>query len=143
MATLKLEILTPESIAYSGDVEMVVLPAELGEMGVYPMHVPLMTRINPGELVVTKGGQKIHLAIGEGFAEVTQTNVRVLVDMALEEAHIDERAAQEAVERAQLALKGALEKGARMGNEEVAAVQATLAKSIAQLKVKRRRHTAS
>jgi F-type H+-transporting ATPase subunit epsilon len=140
MATLKLEILTPESIAYSDDVEMVLLPAELGELGVYPMHVPLMTRLFPGELVVTKGGQKLHLAIGEGFADVTQTSVRVLVDMALEERHIDEKAAEAAVARAQAAIKEAAAGGAA-GPAEVAAVQASLARSLAQLKVKRRRHS--
>lgn len=140
MATLKLEILTPESIAYSDDVEMVLLPAELGELGVYPMHVPLMTRLFPGELVVTKGGQKVHLAIGEGFADVTQTSVRVLVDMALEERLIDEKAAEAAVARAQAAIKEAAA-GGPAGPAEVAAVQASLARSLAQLKVKRRRHS--
>ena len=140
MATLKLEILTPEGVAYSDDVEMVLLPAELGEMGVYPMHVPLMTRINPGELVVTKGSEKLHLAIGEGFAEITQARVCVLADMAVEEKLIDENAAEAAVERARAQIKEAAEKGANVNEEEIAAVQVMLAKSLAQLKVKRRRH---
>jgi len=137
MATLKLEIFTPEAVAYRDDVEMVLIPAELGEMGVYPMHVPLMTRINPGELVVTKGGENIHLAIGEGFAEITQTNVRVLVDMAMEERFIDEKAAEEAVARAQAEIREAL-----LGGQEVATAQAVLMKSLAQIKVRRRRYTA-
>ena len=140
MATLKLEILTPEGVAFSDNVEFVLLPAELGEMGVYPMHVPLMTRVDPGELVVTKGLEKFHLAIGEGFAEITQTRVSVLADMALEERHIDENAAQEAVERARIRIKEAAEKGAKVSDEEIAAVHVMLAKSLAQLKVKRRRH---
>lgn len=140
MATLKLEILTPEGVAYSDDVEMVLLPAELGEMGIFPMHVPLMTRINPGEVIVTKDAHKLHLAIGEGFAEVTQTRVSVLADMALQEQHIDEAAAQAAVERAQARIKEAAEKGSQVSSEEIAAVQVMLAKSLAQLKVKRRRH---
>ncbi len=137
-ATLKLEIITPEAVVYRDDVEMVLIPAELGEMGVYPMHVPLMTRILPGELVVNKGGLTLHLAIGEGFAEVTQTDVRVLVDMAIEERHIDESAAQAAVERAQKAIQEG-----RMGNQEVASAQIALLKSMAQLKVRRRRSSAS
>ena len=139
MATLKLEIFTPEAVAYRGDVEMVLLPAELGEMGVYPMHVPLMTRINPGELVVTKGGEKLHLAIGEGFAEVTQTRVCVLADMAVEEKDIDELAAEEAVERARNQIRQAQEQGHTASSEEIASVQVQLLKSLAQLKVKRRR----
>lgn len=134
-ATLRLEIVTPDAKAYSDDVEFVVLPGIDGEMGVYPMHVPLMTQIVPGELVVSKGGQTHHLAVGEGFVEVTQERVNVLVDMAIEEKAIDESAAEEAVRRAEEALKGAHELGA----EEAAAVQAALAKSLAQLHVKRRR----
>jgi F-type H+-transporting ATPase subunit epsilon len=134
-AALKLEIVTPESKAYSDDVEMVVLPAVEGEMGVYPMHVPLMTQIHPGELVVTKGGQTLHLAVGEGFVEITQDRVNVLVDMAIEEKQIDEGAAEAAVKRAEEALSRVHE----LGSEEAAAVQAALAKSLAQLHVKRRR----
>lgn len=134
-ATLRLEIVTPESKAYSDDVEFVVLPAVEGEMGVYPMHVPMMTQIHPGELVVAKGGQTHHLAVGEGFVHITQDHVNVLVDMAIEEKAIDESAAEAAVKRAEEALKGVHELGA----EEAAAVQAALAKSLAQLHVKRRR----
>jgi F-type H+-transporting ATPase subunit epsilon len=136
-ATLRLEIVTPESKAYSDDVEMVVLPASEGEIGVYPMHVPLMTQILPGELVVYKGGHVHHLAVGEGFVEVTQERVNVLVDMAIEERAIDETAAEAAVKRAEEALAKAHE----LGSEEAAAVQAALAKSLAQLHVKRRRRS--
>jgi F-type H+-transporting ATPase subunit epsilon len=136
-ATLRLEIVTPESKAYSDDVELVVLPAVEGEMGVYPMHVPLMTQILPGELVVIKDGKTQHLAVGEGFVEITQNHVNVLVDMAIEEREIDESAAEAAVKRAEEALAKAHE----MGSEESAAVQAALAKSLAQLHLKRRRRT--
>jgi len=134
-ATLRLEIVTPEKRAYSDDVEMVVLPGIEGEMGIFPMHVPLMTQIKPGELVVTKGGQRTHLAVGEGFVEITQERVSVLTDMAIEEAHIDEAAAEAAVKRAQQSMTDK-----DLGGEEGAAVQAALAKSLAQLHVKRRRH---
>ena len=133
-ATLKLEIVTPEKKAYSDDVEMVVIPAVEGEMGVLPMHVPLMTQMKPGELVVTKGGHNVHLAVGEGFVEITQERVSVLTDMAIEEQQIDEAAAEEAVRRAETAMR---EK--HLGDEEVASVQAALQKSLAQLHVKRRR----
>jgi F-type H+-transporting ATPase subunit epsilon len=131
---LHLEIVTPESRAYSDDVDFVVLPAIEGEMGVYPMHVPLITAIKPGELIVTKGGQTIALAVGEGFVEVTGEKVSVLVDMAMTEEAIDEKAAEEAVKRAEARLKEQL-----LGDEEAALVQAAIAKSLAQLHVKRRR----
>ena len=133
---LRLEIVTPESRAYSDDVDLVVIPAVEGEMGIYPMHVPLMTQIKPGELVVTKGGETHFLAVGEGFVEVTQTHVNVLTDMALEEKAIDPNAAQAAVDRAQSRLREG-----NIGAEEIAAVQAALERSLAQLRVKRRRHS--
>jgi len=133
-ATLKLEIVTPEKTAYSEDVEMVTLPGSEGELGVYPNHVPLLTTINPGELRVLKGGKETFLAIGEGFVEITGTTVSVLTDMALDVTAIDEAAAEEAVARARAAMKEDL------GAEEVASVQASLQKSLAQLHVKRRRH---
>ena len=133
MATLKLEIVTPEKTAYSEDVEMVTLPGAEGELGVYPNHVPLLTTLNPGELRVLKGGKETFLAIGEGFVEITGNSVSVLTDMALEPAVIDEHAAEAAVARAQAAMKEDL------GSEEIAAVQASLQKALAQLHVKRRR----
>jgi F-type H+-transporting ATPase subunit epsilon len=135
MATLKLEIVTPEATAYSEDVEMVTLPGSEGELGVYPNHVPLLTTLNPGELRVLKGGKETFLAIGEGFVEITGTSVSVLTDMALKPAAIDESAAEAAVARAQAAMKEDL------GKEECAAVTASLQKALAQLHVKRRRHS--
>lgn len=135
-ATLRLEIVTPEARAYSDDVEMVVLPALEGEMGVYPQHIPLITQIKPGELVVTKDGRQTALAVGEGFVEVTGDKVSVIVDMALQEADIDEHAAEEAIKRAEARLKEE-----HIGSEESALVQAAIAKSMAQLQVKRRRRS--
>ena len=133
MATLKLEIVTPEATAYSEDVEMVTLPGSEGELGVYPNHVPLLTTLNPGELRVLKGGKETFLAIGEGFVEITGSSVSVLTDMALDVSAIDENAAEAAVARAKAAMKEDL------GSEEIAAVQASLSKAMAQLHVKRRR----
>ena len=137
MATLHLEIVTPEKLAYSNDVESVVIPASEGEMGVLPQHIPLMTQIRAGELVITKGGHKEYLAVGEGFVTITQTSVNVLTDMAIEWEHIDESAAEAAIKRAQ----DALAQKENLGSEEAAAVQAALSKSLAQLHVKRRRRS--
>ncbi len=132
--TLRLEIVTPEATAYSEDVEMVTLTGAEGELGVYPNHVPLLTTLQPGELRVQKGGKATFLAVGEGFVEVTATSVSVLTDLALEASSIDESAAEAAVVRAQAAMKE------DHGTEEVAAIQASLQKALAQLHVKRRRH---
>ena len=71
MATLRLEIVTPEATTYSENVEMVVLPGSEGELGVYPRHVPLLTTVKPGELRIFKDGRATSLAIGEGFVEIT------------------------------------------------------------------------
>src|SRR3954454_7287050 len=105
MATLRLEIVTPETTAYSEDVEMVTLIGSEGELGVYPNHVPLLTTLKPGELRVLKGGRETSLAVGEGFAEVTATCVSVLTGLALEASQIDASAAEAAVARAQAAMK--------------------------------------
>lgn len=135
MATLKLEIVTPEAKIFSQDVEIVYVPGVDGELGILPKHIPLMTMIKPGELRVTSNGQDTFMAVGEGFVEVTAESVTVLTDMALEEQAIDMGVAEAAVKRAQEALKSD-----HLSREEVASVQASLQKSLAQLHVKRRRH---
>ncbi len=135
MATLKLEIVTPEAKIFSQDVDIVYVPGVEGELGILPRHIPLMTMIKPGELRVGSNGQETFLAVGEGFVEVTGESVTVLTDMAVEAQAIDETAAETAVKRAQEALRNA-----DLGSEEVASVQAALQKSLAQLHVKRRRH---
>ena len=135
MAKLRLEIVTPESKAYSEDVDSVVIPGSEGELGILPEHSPLMTLLNPGELRVIKDGQEIRLAVGEGFVEVTAEKVAVLTDMAIDEANIDETLAEQAMRNAEEALKNQ-----HLGQEEYGALQATLKNSLAQLRVKRRRH---
>ena len=136
MATLKLEIVTPEKVVYSVNVDGVVIPGVEGEMGIYPMHIPLMTILLPGELVVTIGSKKLFLAIGEGFVTIDQTSVKVITDMAIESNEIDEAAVEAAVKRAEETMARKDDVSA----EESATMQAILAKSLAQLKVKRRRN---
>jgi len=129
---LKLEIVTPEAKIYSESVDMVTLPGVDGEMGIFPMHVPLMTQVVAGELSVRKDGREHYLAIGEGFVEITGERVAVMTDMAIKADDIDEAKAEEARKRAEARLSE------KLGDEESATVQAALAHSIAQLKVKRR-----
>jgi len=130
--TLKLEIVTPDALTYSEDVEMVTLPGVEGEMGIFPMHVPLMTQIVAGEIAVRKGGQDFFLAVGEGFVEITGDHVAILTDMAIKAQDIDEAKAEEARRRAESRLQE------KLSDEEVASVSASLAHSLAQLQVKRR-----
>jgi F-type H+-transporting ATPase subunit epsilon len=131
--TLKLEIVTPEAIVFSEDVHMVTLPAVEGDMGVYPHHVRVITQLVPGEIIVTKDGQDRFLAVGEGLVEVTGTSVAIVTDMAIPAERIDEAKAEEARARAAARLAEKLE------DEEVATVNASLARSLAQLQVRKRR----
>src|SRR5947209_19335220 len=102
--TLKLEIVTPEAKTYSEDVEMVTLPAVEGEMGVFPQHVPLMTQLVAGEIIVRKEGRDYFLAVGEGFVEITGDRVAIMTDMAIRAENIDEAKAEEARRRAEARL---------------------------------------
>jgi len=133
--TLRLEIVTPEAIVYSEDAEMVTLPSVEGELGILPGHVGLMTQLVPGELIVHRGGHDEYLAVGEGLVEVTGKRVSILTDMAIAADKIDEAKIEEARQRAEARLRE------KISAEEVAAVNASLARSLAQLHVKRRRKT--
>jgi F-type H+-transporting ATPase subunit epsilon len=130
--TLKLEIVTPDGKAYSDDVEMVTLTGVQGEMGILPQHIRLMTKLVPGELVVRKGGRDLFVAVGGGLVEVTGKSVSILTDMAVAADKIDEAKAEEARLRAEARLHE------KLSAEEVATINASLARSLAQLRVKRR-----
>jgi F-type H+-transporting ATPase subunit epsilon len=134
--TLRLEIVTPQATVYSEDVSMVTLPVLDEQIGVYPQHVRVITQIVPGELIVTKGGEERSLAVGEGLVEITADRVSIITDMAIAAEKIDEAKVQEARERAAARLQE------KISDEEVATVNASLARSLAQLAVfKRRRRT--
>ena len=130
--TIKLEIVTPEAMVYFEDVDMVTLPGVEGQMGVLPQHVRLMTQLVPGELIVRKDGHDDFMAVGEGLVEVTNERVSILTNMAIAVDRIDEAAAEEARQRAAARLRE------KISSEEVASVNASLARSLAQLHVKRR-----
>lgn len=130
--TLQLEIVTPDATVYSEAVEMVTLPAVEGQMGVLPQHVRLMTQMVPGELIVRKDGHEDFLAVGEGLVEITNDHVSIVTNMAVAIESIDEAAAEEARQRAAARLRE------KLSSEEVASVNASLARSLAQLHVKRR-----
>lgn len=135
---LKLEIVTPEARIFSDEVDSVVLPGFEGEMGVLPAHAPLVTTLQVGELRYIKGGKVTELAVGEGLVEVTGSTTRVLTDMAIGSDEIDEKAVEEALERAKSTLEN-LKQGEKQ--DEVAAVMAMIQRSTAQLHLKRKRKT--
>ena len=130
--TIKLEIVTPEATVYSEDVDMVTLPGVEGQMGVLPQHVRLMTQLVPGELIVRKDGHDDFMAVGEGLVEVNNERVSIVTNLAIAVDRIDEAAAEEARQRSATRLRE------KISSEEVASVSASLARSLAQLNVKRR-----
>jgi F-type H+-transporting ATPase subunit epsilon len=134
LATMRLEIVTPEGTVYSEEVEMATLPAVVGQIGVYPEHTPLITQLAPGEIIVRKRGRDEFIAAGEGLIEVTARRISILTDMAVAADRIDEAKAEEARRRAEARLRE------KLSDEEVASVNAALARSLAQLRVKRRQH---
>jgi F-type H+-transporting ATPase subunit epsilon len=130
---LRLEIVTPAGTVYSEDVEMVTLPGVAGQMGILPQHVPLITQMVPGEMIVRKDGHDLFVATGEGLIEVTANRVGILTDLAIPADRIDEAKAEEARQRAEARLRE------KLSDEELASVNASLSRSLAQLRVKRRR----
>ena len=134
---LQLDIVTPEKKIFSGSVDNVYLPGADGEMGILPQHAGLVTALKPGELRYLHNGKVETLAIGSGFAEITQTKVIVLTDSALGEAEIDEAQVEAAMNRAKEKLATI---DHNMNSEEVAYLQGVIAKSTAALMFKRRRN---
>ena len=133
MATIKLEIVTPEAKIFSDDVDMVTLTGTEGEMGILPQHMPLMTQLVAGEIVAQKGKDTIFLAVGDGFVQVTADRVAILTDMAIKADDIDEAKAEEARRLAEARLSQ------KITDEEAAHIRAALAHSMTQITVKHRR----
>jgi F-type H+-transporting ATPase subunit epsilon len=131
-ATLKLEIVTPEAIAFSEDVEMVTLPAIGGQIGIYPQHVRLITQMVPGELIATRNGSEILIAVGEGLVAVSGDRVEILTDMAIRAEELDAAKVEEARKRA----KARHEE--KIADESVATLNASVVRSLAHLRLHKR-----
>ena len=136
MAKLRFEITTGERVVYQDDdVDMVVAPGIEGALGILPRHAPLVTMLQPGELRVHKGATEQSMVVSGGFMEVTGDRVLILADSAERIDEIDLARAEQARQRAQerLANRDAL------GEEDVAAVEAALRRSLVRLRIARRR----
>jgi F-type H+-transporting ATPase subunit epsilon len=137
MATLKLDIVTPEKMIFSGDVNSVLAWGVEGQLGILPHHTPLMTVLQPGDLVIKMGQEEESLTISGGFLEVRPDKVVVLADACERAEQIDEARAEEAKRRAQETLKEAVTPA------DLAAAEAALRRSLARLKavekIRRRR----
>lgn len=132
---LTLEIVTPSARAYSDIIDSVVIPTVDGEVGILPGHVPLLTVLDHGELLVTKAGKQIALAVSGGFAQVAGDKVSVLAEYAVEEEKIDEHAVENALKRAEDDLK----KAEGTDPAETERLEGFVRFAVAQLGVKRRR----
>ncbi len=137
MATMRLEIITAERQVYADDVEMVVAPGMEGQLGILAHHAPLMTALQPGEILIRKDGEDSYLAVTGGFMEVIGNTVTVLADAAEHSEEIDEGRAQAAVELAREQLS---QRGSGLQLERVAA---SLRRAEVRLNVARRRRPRS
>ena len=133
MASLRLEIVTAEGEVYSDDVSVVVAPGIVGQLGILPNHAPLMTMLQPGELLVRKGGQEEYLAITGGFLEVRPDRVIILADSSERVDEID-------IARAEAARKRAMERlEQRTTDTDVTRAQAALQRALLRLQIAERR----
>jgi len=132
MSQLHLKIVTPEKLLVDEEVSQVNVSTEQGQLGILPNHANLMAKLEPGELIIKKGGKVDSLAIGDGFLQVTSNTLTVMTDLATYAQDIDEKEMEEAKIRAEQALEQTL------SDEEYAETLANLEKSLAQLRIKRR-----
>ncbi len=131
---LTVDIVTAERLVYSEDgVDRIIVPGVVGELGVLPLHAPLLTMIQPGVLRIVKGGDEIEMAITGGFIEVRQNRVTVLADAAERAEEIDLVRAEEARRRAQRRLEE------RTAEIDLSRAEAALARALMRLKVAERR----
>lgn len=132
MSQLHLKIVTPEKLLLDEEVSQVNISTEQGILGILPNHANLMAKLEPGELIIKKGGKEDTLAVGDGFLQVAHNTLTVMTDLATYAIDIDEKAVEEAKKRAEIALTQTL------SDEEYAETLASLEKSLAQLRIKRR-----
>ena len=132
---LTLEIVTPEARVFSDTIDTVVIPTVGGEIGILPGHIPLLTQVQDGDLRVTKGTVVSFLAVGGGFAQVSGDKVSILAERAITEDKIDEKAVENAMQRAEQAIKDAKD----MDPAEFEHLQNMVRFSGTQLALKRRR----
>jgi F-type H+-transporting ATPase subunit epsilon len=133
-ATIHVDVVSAEESIFSGEAEFVVLPGEAGELGIYPRHTPLITRIRPGavRIVPAGGGEEQLIFVAGGILEVQPRVVTVLADTAIRGTDLDEAKAAEALRKAEEARRSAQDK------QEIATVESEMAMLAAQLAAIRR-----
>jgi F-type H+-transporting ATPase subunit epsilon len=132
--TIHVDVVSAEESIFSGEAEFVVLPGEAGELGIYPRHTPLITRIRPGSVRIKESGEPEEqlIFVAGGILEVQPHMITVLADTAIRGRDLDEAKALEALQRAEQARRNAT------GKQEIATVEGELATLAAQLAAIRR-----
>ena len=127
--TIHVDVFSAEESIYSGEAEFVVLPGDAGELGIYPRHVPLITRIKPGAVRIQPagGGEEELIFVAGGILEVQPKVITVLADTAIRGHDLDEAKANEAMRRAKEAMEKSRDK------QEIATLQAEFAGLAAQI----------
>lgn len=131
--TFYLEIITPEKVVFKDDVDELIVPTTTGEVGIMPNHVPLLSQISLGELIIREGQKEHALAISGGFLDVANNQVTILADYAIRSEEIEIAKAQEAQKRAQKAMEE------KVSERDFAQAEAQLRRSLLELKVAQRR----
>jgi F-type H+-transporting ATPase subunit epsilon len=136
MGKIFLEVVTPEKVVVSQEVDMVVAPGTEGEFGILPSHILFLSGIIPGEMRYNSGSETVSLAVSTGFAEVSDDKVSILVDAAERGTEVDIGRAQQAAERAQERLA----KGKSAEDIDYSRAEIALKRAIARLKVAEKFH---
>ena len=133
---LQIEIITPSGISHSCKADMLTAPAVMGTVGILPNHIPLFTKLNPGEIKIKTSGKSEYFAVTGGFMDVnSDSKITVLTDSAQRSEEIDEKRAEKAKEEAEKLLK---DRG-KLSEKEFAVAESSLRKALLDLKVSRRR----
>lgn len=132
---MNLEIVIPEEKVYEDSIDSIVVPTSQGEIEILPGHIPIVTEVEPGEIIVSKKGECEFLAISKGFAQCIGDKISIVAEDAIHIDEIDESIIEEAERKAEEAL-ATMEK---MSDEEIAVLETQIAYSRAQTLVKRKR----
>lgn len=135
MPKLQLEIITPQRVVLSEEVDSVTIPAMEGEVTILPEHIPLFTRVIPGEIMYKEGKSEHFMAVQEGFLEVASDKVNIITNYAVRSEEIEVAKVEAAKKRAEQQLQE------KKGEVDFAVAEAELRKSILELKVARRRRS--
>lgn len=135
---MHLEIITPEKVVFSEEIDELIVPTVNGEIAILPHHVNFLTQLEPGEMTIKQKGKTQHLAVTGGFLQIANDKISLLSDYAVRSEEIDAKKALEARERAEKKMK---EEREHMTEREYATIQADFRRAIAELKVVRRRHS--